>query len=483
MVFICIVIVPVEGIGTNPTSSSVDLGVNPSTDAERTEFVNNLRMKGLSDEEITEKIIEQIKSQRVEKARDRQKIEDDSLTENQKVEIIAQSLDRMAVSDSIKKASQGLWVYLVADGTFKEQLLSEIDEYENKTVSKELLKNNLLEIWKKYEVTHTKDGNVIHIDFKQKDPDVMITKEDIGTLQLVNDIHLEVFIMDQTLNQKWTVDPCHEDVIYYTIIQSLKHLHPMYDYADNARDHSGDPDQGLPWPQRFYNHYYNPNLGIGGAPQSALTDFNYAKAWFIQDNYDMASEYIGKSSHYMADVGNPMHTSEILNKDIHDRYEIYVATQWEAPYFNFKSSVQGNSIDYLLDDPYFAIIHVAEYSNNYVDTLYYKLMSLSDHFLYQDEWTKVITQACLVRTSRYMNGLVDLLLLTQITDQVNLPTDPDDDRFYEDLNGNGNIDFADLILLYNNMDWIALNEPYRLFDYDCSSEIDMDDVILLFNEI
>ena len=133
MVFICIVIVPVEGIGTNPTSSSVDLGVNPSTDAERTEFVNNLRMKGLSDEEITEKIIEQIKSQRVEKARDRQKIEDDSLTENQKVEIIAQSLDRMAVSDSIKKASQGLWVYLVADGTFKEQLLSEIDEYENKT--------------------------------------------------------------------------------------------------------------------------------------------------------------------------------------------------------------------------------------------------------------------------------------------------------------------------------------------------------------
>lgn len=82
-----------------------------------------------------------------------------------------------------------------------------------------------------------------------------------------------------------------------------------------------------------------------------------------------------------------------------------------------------------------------------------------------------------------MNGLVDLLLLTQITDQVNLPTDPDDDRFYEDLNGNGNIDFADLILLYNNMDWIALNEPYRLFDYDCSSEIDMDDVILLFNEI
>lgn len=251
--FHCMVIIPASGIGINQNLGTINPDTYPVNDAERTEFVNNLKMNGLSDKEIAEKIIEQINAQRVEEESDRQKIEDDSLTENQKIEIIAQSLDRMAVSDSVKRASQGLWVYLVADDTFKKQLLSEIDEYENKTISKELLKNNLREIWKNYEVTHTRDGNIIHIDFKQKDPDVIMTKEENETLQLVNDIHLEVFLLNQTVNPKWTVDPCHKDIIYYAIIQSLKHLHPMYNYADYVSDHAGDPDLGLPW--NAYSHY------------------------------------------------------------------------------------------------------------------------------------------------------------------------------------------------------------------------------------
>jgi len=220
-----------------------------------------------------------------------------------------------------------------------------------------------------------------------------------------------------------------------------------------------------------------------------MTEYEYdlARMFFEEENFDYSSQCIANASHYMSDVGNPMHTGyeleTILNQTAHNTYEIYVATQWEAPYFNFKSSVQGNSIDYLLDNPSGGTIQVAEYSHNYIDTLYYKLISLSPQFLYQDEWTKVITQACLVRTSRYMNGHVDLWLLTQIPEQANLPTDPDDDRFYDDLNGNGDIDFADVVLLYNKMDWIAMNEPYRLFDYDCSSEIDIDDVYILFSKV
>ena len=63
------------------------------------------------------------------------------------------------------------------------------------------------------------------------------------------------------------------------------------------------------------------------------------------------------------------------------------------------------------------------------------------------------------------------------------PGDPDDDGFYEDLNGNGRIDFADLILYVNQMDWIRENQPLCCFDYNGNGTIDFADVIVLFHEI
>jgi PKD repeat protein len=63
------------------------------------------------------------------------------------------------------------------------------------------------------------------------------------------------------------------------------------------------------------------------------------------------------------------------------------------------------------------------------------------------------------------------------------PGDPDGDGFYEDLNGNGWIDFADLILYFNTIDWIRENQPLCCFDYDGNGAIDFIDAILLMDEI
>ena len=63
------------------------------------------------------------------------------------------------------------------------------------------------------------------------------------------------------------------------------------------------------------------------------------------------------------------------------------------------------------------------------------------------------------------------------------PGDPDEDGLYEDLNGNGRIDFADLILYVNQMDWIRENQPLCCFDYNGNGNIDFADVIQLFHEI
>jgi len=63
------------------------------------------------------------------------------------------------------------------------------------------------------------------------------------------------------------------------------------------------------------------------------------------------------------------------------------------------------------------------------------------------------------------------------------PTDPDFDGIYEDLNANNRLDFADVVLYFNQMQWIAANEPIAAFDLNGNGRIDFADIVALFNEI
>ena len=53
-------------------------------------------------------------------------------------------------------------------------------------------------------------------------------------------------------------------------------------------------------------------------------------------------------------------------------------------------------------------------------------------------------------------------------------------REVEDVNGNGRPDFADVVLLFERMTWIAENAPVAAFDYNNNGRIDFADVIALF---
>jgi PKD repeat protein len=64
---------------------------------------------------------------------------------------------------------------------------------------------------------------------------------------------------------------------------------------------------------------------------------------------------------------------------------------------------------------------------------------------------------------------------------VGAPMDLDGDGRYEDVNGNGRLDFADVTLYFNQMTWIAANEPLAPFDYNGNGRIDFADVTWLFN--
>ncbi|KUG10026.1 cell surface protein [hydrocarbon metagenome] len=68
---------------------------------------------------------------------------------------------------------------------------------------------------------------------------------------------------------------------------------------------------------------------------------------------------------------------------------------------------------------------------------------------------------------------------------TNPPTDPDGDGLFEDINGNGGLDFDDVVAFYQNMAWVAGNTAVGIdpYDFNGNGRIDYDDVVLLYYEV
>ena len=64
---------------------------------------------------------------------------------------------------------------------------------------------------------------------------------------------------------------------------------------------------------------------------------------------------------------------------------------------------------------------------------------------------------------------------------TNPPIDLDQDGLYEDINGNGELDFDDVVVYYDNMDWIEENVSIVFFDYNKNGLIDFDDAVKLYD--
>ncbi len=63
------------------------------------------------------------------------------------------------------------------------------------------------------------------------------------------------------------------------------------------------------------------------------------------------------------------------------------------------------------------------------------------------------------------------------------PADLNGDGWCEDVNGNGRTDFADVTLLFTELDWCAANEPIAIFDFNGNGRLDFADVTLLFRQL
>jgi len=63
------------------------------------------------------------------------------------------------------------------------------------------------------------------------------------------------------------------------------------------------------------------------------------------------------------------------------------------------------------------------------------------------------------------------------------PTDPDNDGLYEDINGNGLIDFDDVVEFFQHFDYIEENWPTETVDFNGNGLTDFDDIVELFMQM
>jgi PKD repeat protein len=79
-------------------------------------------------------------------------------------------------------------------------------------------------------------------------------------------------------------------------------------------------------------------------------------------------------------------------------------------------------------------------------------------------------------------GNLEVTLMT-IPGQTASAQDLDGDGIYEDLTGDGSLSFVDVELFFHQMDWIETHLPIANFDFNGNGRIDFDDVVDLFQMV
>jgi PKD repeat protein len=62
------------------------------------------------------------------------------------------------------------------------------------------------------------------------------------------------------------------------------------------------------------------------------------------------------------------------------------------------------------------------------------------------------------------------------------PQDPDGDGLYEDVNGNGRVDYDDVVTLFNNLENSNVKSNARAFDFNGNEQLDYADLVALYEE-
>ena len=282
-----------------------------------------------------------------------------------------------------------------ADTETQQAILKHIGNFSLTDAEKQEMEESMKDIWSRF-------------------PD-KITKDDYPTLTKIGtalDTYLAETYFDEGINEGITVKwsgtgskNVHGDLIY----QGVKGVYSNTNWATTAKTYANNPDNGTLDPEpfyRYYNHYYNPSLVTGGAP-NRCTNFALIAKNNYASNKNLAFYNLGLASHYISDVGNPMHTAgewnQYWNSQPHLAFESYVSSNWNTGY-NYKSIVSSNTATQTVTYPATATSTLASFSHQYFDTLWSEIIANPTGFG-SDIDVRFITTRVIRETAKYNRGL------------------------------------------------------------------------------
>lgn len=241
-----------------------------------------------------------------------------------------------------------------------------------------------------------------------------VTKEDYPTIQKIGDA-VTKYVEDTYLagmQTKWKKSG-HSNLIS----AGVKLIYKDSTKAKWAADAAPLPDSQDTGVNRYFLHYYNPayNQGYGGAPGRCLYYATSAKEYYKAGKMDKAFTNLGLASHYLSDVGNPMHTggevsqglAYLFNHDYHTAYENYVENNWYSNE-NYHEYVDGNAGSRKVTDPAKAVKSLATYTNPYFNLLWNEITKNPKDFG-SSKTVKYITAKVVLETAKYNAGLASYI--------------------------------------------------------------------------
>lgn len=278
------------------------------------------------------------------------------------------------------------WYLVEADKEEQKILFNYIDNCYVTKEEKNEMKKAMKDIWKKDPSELTNDDYEI------------LGKIENATSEYLND----EYGCDE-IEIKWAGDD-HEDMIY----RAVRKWGIDVTYANIAKNAAAEPDS---WDTGFwqsYNHYYDPSIGFGYAAMNCEDFIDDAATYYDNAQLTNAYTYLGYSSHYMSDLGNPMHTGhsneQYANQWVHTSYESYVNDNWDYGY-DYSDIIDDTTTYYVITDPEQSAENLAAYSHARLDDLYDEVYYHPTTFgLDSDVIT--ITDEVLHQTAKYNLGLV-----------------------------------------------------------------------------
>lgn len=326
-------------------------------------------------------------------------------------------VDIISIDPAVKSATP-YYPVLILSKSGKQNLLQSIESNVDKKDYEEI-EEFLSNLWTKNQFISktmpgdagypTYGGSITYFQFSDNVKTLMLNDDENKKLESIQTLVNKAY-KESSFYPKYSAST-HGRISYWAAYKCL------FPYASKVESCAGEPDDWYEWaPYPFdvlfhsLSHYYNPTYGIGGAPQATSDHLNAAISYYsLGSSYYMdAAEKLGHSSHFIEDVGNPMHTGgegqQILNQWTHNKFEGHVTALWNS---HFEPVVSNNYNYYWMTNWEQGAIDNAEYSNGYLDTLYQRVYDLGPDWDCTQTDTTIdnIAVNCILKTAKAVNGM------------------------------------------------------------------------------